>query len=240
VLPAAAQILATADADARPVVWRAPLGAGRVVVSGALDAWRYRVTGGSAFDDFWRETIAAAAAATPPPVDVWIDRTSLAPGGTAHAEVMITAAALEPGGAVPTPIAPSAVVEGPAGASPVRLWPTRQPGRLVAELRAPAAGAYRLVVTNGGDRGDAVFTVREGSQSAVAGGRALTEAWTRAHGGAAVDAGRPDDLDAALDRATRAEWRDERWHPMRSAWWILPFAALLGVEWTLRRTRGMR
>jgi hypothetical protein len=28
--------------------------------------------------------------------------------------------------------------------------------------------------------------------------------------------------------------------PMRSPWWILPFATLLCAEWTLRRRAGMR
>ena len=29
-------------------------------------------------------------------------------------------------------------------------------------------------------------------------------------------------------------------HPMRSAWWILPFAMCLSAEWWLRRRRGVR
>jgi hypothetical protein len=29
-------------------------------------------------------------------------------------------------------------------------------------------------------------------------------------------------------------------HPMRSAWWIVPFAGLLCAEWMLRRRQGLR
>ena len=49
------------------------------------------------------------------------------------------------------------------------------------------------------------------------------------------------DRDARLARladaleAARVEGR-----PMRSAWWILPFAACLSAEWWLRRRRGLR
>ena len=37
------------------------MGAGQLIVSGALDAWRYRDRSDSAFDRFWQMTIAAAA-----------------------------------------------------------------------------------------------------------------------------------------------------------------------------------
>jgi hypothetical protein len=33
--------------------------------------------------------------------------------------------------------------------------------------------------------------------------------------------------------------RAETWHPMRSAWWIIPFALALSGEWWLRRRRGL-
>jgi hypothetical protein len=29
-------------------------------------------------------------------------------------------------------------------------------------------------------------------------------------------------------------------HPMRSGWWMLPFAVLLAAEWWLRRRVGLR
>jgi hypothetical protein len=28
-------------------------------------------------------------------------------------------------------------------------------------------------------------------------------------------------------------------HPMRSAWWVVPFAGLLTLEWAFRRRQGL-
>ena len=43
--------------------WSMPFGRGRLVVSGQLDAWRYRDRDASAFDSYWRRAVADAAAA---------------------------------------------------------------------------------------------------------------------------------------------------------------------------------
>ena len=43
--------------------WTMPFGLGRLVVSGQLDAWRYRDRDASAFDTYWRRTVTDAAAA---------------------------------------------------------------------------------------------------------------------------------------------------------------------------------
>ena len=59
----------------RPVVVEYPLGAGRVLFSGAMDAWRYRASPDDGFGRFWRTRIAEAALAAPPRLDV-----SLVPG----------------------------------------------------------------------------------------------------------------------------------------------------------------
>ena len=39
--------------------------------------------------------------------------------------------------------------------------------------------------------------------------------------------------------ALRQQPRPDRVHPMRSAWWIAPFAIALGLEWWSRRRRGL-
>jgi hypothetical protein len=43
--------------------WTMPFGRGRLVVSGQLDAWRYRDRDAAAFDTYWRRAVADAAAA---------------------------------------------------------------------------------------------------------------------------------------------------------------------------------
>ncbi|HTR79622.1 MAG TPA: hypothetical protein VMH39_15995, partial [Gemmatimonadaceae bacterium] len=73
-LPAGAEAVARSvprsgdTLKSRPVIWRSAVGAGRLVVSGALDAWRTRDSTASAFDEFWRSTIAATADAAAPAV----------------------------------------------------------------------------------------------------------------------------------------------------------------------------
>ena len=60
-----------AHAGEMPVIVAIPTGAGRIIVSGAMDAWRYRDDDGgpstplraSAFDRFWRSLVAEGAAA---------------------------------------------------------------------------------------------------------------------------------------------------------------------------------
>jgi hypothetical protein len=42
-----------------------------------------------------------------------------------------------------------------------------------------------------------------------------------------------------LGESLQADQRPERWHPMRSMWWLLPFALALSSEWWLRRRRGL-
>ena len=60
----------------RPVVWRSAVGAGRLVVCGALDAWRTRDSSTSAFDTFWESTIAETADAGPPAVTVHLSKST--------------------------------------------------------------------------------------------------------------------------------------------------------------------
>jgi len=69
--------------------------------------------------------------------------------------------------------------------------------------------------------------------------RDLLRAFASAHGGRAVAASELSTLSAQLAAVTHAEPRLETWHPMRSGWWIVPFALLLSLEWWLRRRRGM-
>src|SRR5204863_9268152 len=67
-LPDGADVVATPRDNAadRAIVWRSPVGAGRLVVSGALDAWRFRDRSVSAFDRFWQTLIAETANAAAP------------------------------------------------------------------------------------------------------------------------------------------------------------------------------
>jgi hypothetical protein len=52
----------------------------------------------------------------------------------------------------------------------------------------------------------------------------------------AADAG---SLASKLVSAIHPADRRMTWHPMRSAWWIVPFVLALSGEWWLRRRRGL-
>ncbi len=56
-----------APAGQEAVIVQRPTGRGTVVVSGALDAWRWRGDAGG-FDRFWQETVVRAARLSAPPL----------------------------------------------------------------------------------------------------------------------------------------------------------------------------
>jgi hypothetical protein len=92
-LPTGAEALAVTDSvggpAGRPVIWQAAVGAGRVIVSGALDAWHFRDPTQSDFAPFWAHVMAEAAAASPAPVTLGIGRAVLRPGDSTSATVSI-------------------------------------------------------------------------------------------------------------------------------------------------------
>jgi hypothetical protein len=71
----------------RPVIWQTPVGAGRLLVSGVLDGWRFRDPEQHAFDPFWTGLVGAAAAAVPPAVGLAL-RQDAGPGPGAAGQVI--------------------------------------------------------------------------------------------------------------------------------------------------------
>jgi hypothetical protein len=245
-LPESATILATsapAKGEGTPsaaVIWREPVGAGELIVSGALDAWKYRDAALSAFDAYWRTLIADAANAAPRAVTVTLAPAVLAPGGVVTVRVTARDAALH---ALPVHSTATAVLQSLDGAAiaPIRLWPEGTPGEFRGTVRVPdTPGSYRVAVIADGNRADAALIV-ESTVSRISGSeRELLDAWAAAHGGRAIAASHLDDLPAVIRAAIHATPRPTRWHPMRSAWWLLPFVVALSVEWWVRRRRGLR
>jgi hypothetical protein len=149
-----------AGAASAPAVWQMPVGRGRLIVSGALDAWRYRDRDTDAFDRFWRSAISGAAQATP----------------ISSAQPTAAAAATT-----------------------------------TAETRRPTSDDRELI-----------------------------KDWTSSRQGEAIAESTLATLVPALDRVLSPASERRPWHPMRSAWWIVPFALAVGGEWWLRRRRGQR
>ncbi|MSO49862.1 MAG: hypothetical protein EXQ49_08155 [Acidobacteria bacterium] len=224
-------------------VWQMPVGSGRVVVSSALDAWRGRASAAIGFSAFWRSTAAAVANATPPLVSVTLARRVLLPGQLTEVGVLTFS-----GGA------PTARMRATSGAvSAVRLWPSPSPAaRAVfdwqSEFRAPdMPGRYQLeVTTEGGASGAAELLVvgADGDADAwvapASDGDGLAAMAASAHRGGVVPEGQLSALPAQLAAALKTAPVQQPWRPMRSVWWLIPFAACAAGEWWLRRRRGQR
>ena len=227
--------------EARPVIWRSAIGSGELVVSGVLDAWRYREPEQSQFDGVWRALVADAAAAAPSSLEVSLASAVLAPGERTEVHATLRDPALESLSASDAPRAPlSALIETPAGPVRVRLWPEAATGRYRGSFRAPSVpGTYRLAATAEGFRAEAPLIVSAAVARATPDESDLIGAWARTSGGRAVDVAQLPDLAPALQRALRPAARSETWYPMRSPWWIVPFALVLGAEWLWRRRQGL-
>lgn len=238
-LPAGATPVANSVAstgEARPVVWATSIGPGRLYVSGALDAWRYRDPAVSAFDRVWQDLIAQAADAAVAPIEIMIEQQALEPGEMTEVTVMLRDVALDP---EVNRASIRAVMEGKT-TEVVRLWPDGAAGWFTGRLRAPAqTGSYRLVVTSGEDEARAGFVVVADAARVQPAERDLLEAWVHTQGGSALAQSSLGRLTTRIDAAIEPRASRITWHPMRSAWWLLPFVIALGAEWWLRRRRGL-
>jgi len=234
--PRGAETLTGCLSPGRCAVWRVPVGGGRVVVSSALDGWRTRGTEGSQFDAFWRVIVGNEATATPRPVEIALRSRLVATDGRVSADVRVTGA----------PITPTAEWQNTEGRTEaVRLWPSGG-GGYSAEFRAPdVPGRYRLVVTTMGAtaaEARAEFIVVEPGQihSTLPDSLDLLSAFASSRGGAVVPMQEVGTLPARLTAATPVTAAPVPSNPMRSPFWLLPFAGLLAVEWWSRRRRGAR
>jgi len=215
-----------ANAAGEPAVVVAPVGAGRLLLSGALDAWRYRANDTAAFDRFWQAAFAGLAALSPPAVDVAVDPAVVAPGADAEVRVRIRGDA--------------ATVSAALGSNPIRLWPDAEPGAFRGSFVAPAAiGTAGIAVTADSTIGVGRFIVAAGARDARAASAPLS-LLAASHGGIDVAPGDLSSLVRAIRRDIAAPRVRVTRRPMRSVWWMIPFAACLGGEWWLRRRRGLR
>jgi hypothetical protein len=145
-------------------------------------------------------------------------------GGTSIDIETVTARAVSPGAHVDLPL---------------RLWPTAEPGVYEGEWRPPVAGDYNIAVTAGARRGDAAVTV---SATVPHGSDADPEGLAlaaRSSGGRVFSADQAAGLVEGLEETFPARASRRAMKPMRSSWWVVPFAGLLCAEWAVRRRRGL-
>jgi hypothetical protein len=242
-VPPGARVLIALPGRGAAVVWQAAAGAGRVIVSGALDAWRFREADAHAFDRFWRDTIGNAAETPAAPVELVVTPDVVRPGRLVHARVWVRNVALDP--SAQPPAAGFAVPAMRIGSGPeatvVRVAPGPQAGQFDAEFSAPPVPGTHVVRIES-DYGNAVapLVVAEDAEGPQPDERALLDAWTASRGGRVVSDGQLDDLRRALDAAISPPSERITWHPMRSPWWMVPFAACLAIAWARREAQGSR
>jgi len=210
-----------------------PSGRGRFVISGALDAWRYRADDGGAFDGFWR-TLVIESAATSAAVSIEFAH------GTAHPStempIVVRHRRMEDG--VPAVVSATTTC-GDQPAAVVRLWPAGEAGVWTGHVAVGRDGACEVMAAvENGPVAVAGIAVTNGATRTVNEVLAKLERAVTRRGGVAVPAGQAAGAAASLMTPPREEQQPFR--PMHSPWWMFPFVTCLGVEWWLRRRDGLR
>lgn len=220
-----------AAVDQHPVVVSRALGRGRVIVSGALDAWRYRQAS-DGFDDFWRAAVWNGAMLAGPALRVETDRVIARPGE----EIMVTAElqAVQP---LAREAEAAGVIDCGDDRQFLRLWPGAQIGTFTGRFRAPRESACIVSVTIGAETGTTPVTFRDDLNEPATEDGAL-EALAAAHGALLASDAALDDLVGRAEGLTGPREALPT-YPMRSPYWLVPFVACLGAEWWLRRRSGL-
>ena len=122
----------------------------------------------------------------------------------------------------------------------VRLWPSVEPGTFEGAWTAQTSGEYAMSASSGSLRADAIVEVDDHTTSLAAVDPDGLRLFAIASGGAVHTPDRVGDLVSALEERFPARQVSTRMHPMRSPWWIVPFALALCLEWMWRRVHGER
>jgi hypothetical protein len=226
----------TRDSTRRPIVWSVPVGAGRLLISGAIDAWQHRGDS-SGFNEFWTNTIAVLSNDAPAAMSIQPSRRVLRPGETTQARISLREPLLST--SATRTVAAGAALLSNGDSIAVRLWPEAVPGIFSGTIVAPRLpGIYRLIAWSGENRVESSLVVDSATRTARHDDGQVIEAFVSSRGGSVVAEDGLRELPARLSSAIQVVSRVETWHPMRSPWWIVPFALLLGAEWWWRRRRG--
>jgi hypothetical protein len=239
--PGATAVASLSQQVARAAIVSVPLGRGRILFSGALDAWRFRATGPdeAAFARFWTGIIADLAAASPRRLSISVHPALAAPGDRMRFRVAVDSLVFPAQRDGEGPPVRASLVARDGTEHFVRLWPAADPGAFEGDVVAPHAGSYDARASAAGSTADTPVIVADGVRHPPPFDDEALKMITETSGGVVVDATDTAPLRRHLNGLNR---HDERrtLHPMRSGWWSLPFAAALCAEWTLRRRRGAR
>ena len=224
-------------ADNRPIVVSRAVGRGRIVVSGALDAWRFRGDS-TQFNEFFSSLAAAAIDASGPQLQVTVDEKLIAPGESA--DVTVEWRSMDE---IPAVVAARATLRCADGfEAPVRLWPDASRGMFRGKVHAMSAAEclVEVSVTRPVLLAQSSALLVADSPRRPLGNSAALDGAIAAHAGVITKPGDEAVLAARLRERLPAQRAPRDTRPMRSPWWILPFAGCLGGEWWLRRRGGLR
>jgi hypothetical protein len=223
----------TLDGTSRAAVVAASRGEGTIVVSGLLDAWRYR---SDAAERFWRGLIADLAVASPDPLVVHVDPVLARTGDRVRVTARWRGDQITEAGGLRVPAITASITD-PAGHEEiVRLWPGGRAGVYEGWIIAPTPGSYRIAAAGAGSQADTPLRVEWDVVHAVHSSGAAEAAAGRS-GGSVV--GSVAELEQQLARLPAVDVAGST-RPMRSPWWLVPFAGCLCLEWVMRRKRGLR
>lgn len=228
----------------RPAIVSWPHGAGRIVFSGALDAWRYRARDDEAFGRFWTGVIANVAAASPGALTVSVHPAVAATGESLTVRARVRSTEFSTGGSrVDVPPVEARLIASDGSQQWIRLWPATEAGVYEGAIVPPSDGKYDVQVKSGhstmGAEADVAVLVSSAVRHPVPNdvdGAALV---ARASGGIVTTGADLRPLEAHLRGLARDTAVVSR-RPTRSPWWLAAFAAALCAEWTLRRRKGLR
>lgn len=225
------QVLASLKGSATIVA--SPSGNGRVVVSGALDAWRYRADDGGAFDRFWRTLVIESAATS---AAVGIEFAQGVVPAAAEVPMVVRRRTMDEGES--TAVSATATC-GDQPAVMIRLWPAGPPGVFTGTVGVGGAGPCEVMVAvENGPVAVAGIAVTNGATRTVNEVLAKLERAATTRGGVTVSANQAAAAVASLAPPPRDESQPIR--PMQSPWWMFPFVTCLSAEWWLRRRNGLR
>ncbi len=236
-VPPGSDVIARSPSSRRPVIWASPFGDGRVVVSGALDAWRYRAVGDREFERFWQSLISGAALSARPAIEVDVWPQQAEPGERVRVAARVRSLERDEMG---DHLAVDAHLDGD---EPIRLWPDALPGTFVGAFVAHARGrdATRRVTASleDGASGSAPLVIASPVKTPPPADPPLSRL-AMTHGGVNVSPSTVAQLEQHLRRTITPDTVAAIHHPMRSPWWFIPFGGCLSAEWWLRRRRGAR
>ncbi|MCX5764760.1 MAG: hypothetical protein NTU67_09090 [Gemmatimonadetes bacterium] len=248
VLPPGAEVLAAVTLSAQksspartiPAIWSVPVGGGRLFVSGATDTWKARAVTGTRFAQFWQGLVGQAASSALPALGVTLTPSAVRPGDAVRVRIEDRAVILGGGSAARSPISAQLVTEQGGAATALALRPSPRRGVLEGDFRAPAnTGNYIVRVTGSGTTDSAALGVAPANRAPAGDDAALLRRLAASTGGETLSEREIASLPGRLARVMQRKARRAETHPMRSPWWMVPLALLLGFEWWSRRRSGL-